>query len=531
MDDQYKVIDIGSAKNGQTKCPKCGSTDISQNKNTGKLRCNFCRHEFEPEILEDTHIISELEGTSIYKGASNILSDNNIVTIKCESCGADVVIDTSTTTQARCHWCRNTLSLNDQVPNGAVPDVILPFYLEKEDAAHYINEFVGKRKFFAHPKFRREFSTENICGVYFPYMIIDINGHMKLYGEGEITTRTYKEGSGDKEHTVYDADVYSIKREFNISIDDLCIESSASRLDVNNKEKTNNIINAIMPFDTENCIQYDSNYLRGYTSEKRDTDISDLKHISETQGSDISKHAAIKTIKKYDRGVRWDYVDFESKGDLWKSAYLPVWLYSYLEEKKNGNILHYVAVNARTAETVGSIPLNKPKLFIISALIELIGFFMLFFKFPNWEGGFRFDFNSVKGPQLIVLSLGFLFYFIINMRYRNSNARHTYEKETSYEMSDLRGSDKLINSITGTSSSWIDGENSRSISSGKNMSKFDALVDGFTNKDNIKINGVPLDEVKEQFSEFKEQFSGLFNQIGENKSDDYDEDSEDSEDW
>lgn len=64
------------------------------------------------------------------------------------------------------------------------------------------------------------------------------------------------------------------------------------------------------------------------------------------------------------------------------------------------------------------------------------------------------------------------------------------------------------------------------------MSKFDALVDGFTNKDNIKINGVPLDEVKEQFSEFREQFSGLFNQIGENKSDDdYDEDSEDSEDW
>ena len=117
------------------------------------------------------------------------------------------------------------------------------------------------------------------------------------------------------------------------------------------------------------------------------------------------------------------------------------------------------------------------------------------------------------------------------MRYRNSNARHTYEKETLYEMSDLRGSDKLINSITGTSSSWIDGEDSRSISSGENMSKFDALVDGFTNKDNIKINGVPLDEVKEQFNGIKEQFSELFNQIGENKSDDnYDED-EDSEDW
>ena len=37
------------AKDGQTKCPKCGATDISLNVKNGKLRCNFCRHEFEPE--------------------------------------------------------------------------------------------------------------------------------------------------------------------------------------------------------------------------------------------------------------------------------------------------------------------------------------------------------------------------------------------------------------------------------------------------------------------------------------------------
>lgn len=34
---------------GQNKCPKCGATDISTNTRNGKLRCNFCRYEFEPE--------------------------------------------------------------------------------------------------------------------------------------------------------------------------------------------------------------------------------------------------------------------------------------------------------------------------------------------------------------------------------------------------------------------------------------------------------------------------------------------------
>ena len=47
--DEPRIIqtDVG-AKDGQNKCPQCGATDISVNAKTGKLRCNFCRHEFEP---------------------------------------------------------------------------------------------------------------------------------------------------------------------------------------------------------------------------------------------------------------------------------------------------------------------------------------------------------------------------------------------------------------------------------------------------------------------------------------------------
>ncbi len=106
-------------------------------------------------------------------GTQDIREDaENIVTLKCTSCGAEVVIDTSEVTQARCHWCRNTLSINQKVPNGAVPDVVLPFKLSKADAKALIEDFVGRRKFYAHPKFRKEFTTDNIMGVYFPYMVV-----------------------------------------------------------------------------------------------------------------------------------------------------------------------------------------------------------------------------------------------------------------------------------------------------------------------------------------------------------------------
>ncbi len=181
------------AKDGQNKCPKCGSTDISLNTKTGKLRCNFCRHEFEPEKAEfGEKDLSQLEGEKMGSGAQDIIADtNDMVTFKCSSCGAEVIVDTSQATQARCHWCRNTLSVNQQIPNGAVPDVVLPFKIPKKEAQESINQFVGKRKFFANPNFRKEFTSDNIMGVYLPYMIVDANAHANLKGQGEHQTRKY----------------------------------------------------------------------------------------------------------------------------------------------------------------------------------------------------------------------------------------------------------------------------------------------------------------------------------------------------
>ena len=322
------------AKDGQNKCPKCGATDISLNTKNGKLRCNFCRHEFEPQKVQGMETnINNLQGEIFGSGTQDISNDaGNIITLKCSSCGAEVVIDTSESTQARCHWCRNTLSINQQIPNGAVPDVVLPFKLTKAEAREQIETFVGKRKFFAHPTFRQEFTTENIMGVYFPYMIVDINSHARLTGQGEHKVRSYTRKVGDHNETYYDADLYNVEREFDLTINGLTVESSADKLDTNSKNKTTNIINSIMPFDTENCVKWNSNYLKGYSSEKRDVNVDQLRPLVEEQAKDISRFAANDSLEYYDRGVRWDNEQLDIKGQQWQSSYLPVWLYSYLQK-------------------------------------------------------------------------------------------------------------------------------------------------------------------------------------------------------
>lgn len=442
--------DEGS-NNGQNKCPKCGSTDISVNSINGHLRCNFCRYEFELEkITGMQEDISKLTGQVMTSGTQDIVADaNDIVTLKCSSCGAEVVIDTASAVQARCHWCRNTLSINEQIPNGSIPDVVLPFAVSKEDAKSQIEKFVGKRKFFAHPKFTKEFTTENIMGVYFPYMVIDVNAHSTLIGQGEHKVRQYTRKEGDKNVTYYDAELYNVERDFDIAIEGLTVESSIDKLDKQAKDKTTNVINAIMPFDIENCVKYNATYLKGYTSEKRDTNVEQLKPLAESQAKDIAKFAANDTLKDYDRGVAWSTEQITIKGEQWKAAYFPVWLYSYQQEKGDKKILHYVAVNARTKETMGSVPIYMPKLIGISAIVEIFGILAMLYVDSDYSWLFLF--------------VGLIYFLIMFNKYRNKDARHKYESETKKEMSNVKAKDALVEIRKGLTNSRIKGANNTTI--------------------------------------------------------------------
>jgi len=473
------------AKDGQNKCPKCGGTDISININNGHLRCNFCRNEFEPEkVIGLETDISQLKGQVMGSGATDIVADtNDVLTFKCSSCGAEVVIDTSCAAQARCHWCRNTLSVNQQIPNGSIPDVVLPFTVSKEIARAEIEKFVGKRKFYANPKFKNEFTTENIMGVYFPYMVVDVNSHVNLSGEGEHLVRRYTRGSGDNQKTYYDADLYQVEREFDLVIEGLTVESSLDKLNNSAADKTNNVINAIMPFDIENCVKWNANYLKGYTSEKRDTNVDQLRNLVDTQSKDIARFAANETLKHYDRGVVWASEQFDIKGQQWKAAYLPVWLYSYQEVKGDKKLLHYVAVNARTRETMGSVPIHMPKLLLVSFLVEILGVIAMLF--------IDFDYNWA------FLFAGFIYYFIMFAKYRNSGARHKHETETKKKMANLRNVDKFIKAKKGLTNSRMTGANNLRVNG---QSTGNGFLNSLTNQNlintDIKQNHINNSEKK-----------------------------------
>jgi DNA-directed RNA polymerase subunit RPC12/RpoP len=356
-------------KDGLNRCPKCGSTDVRLKLGTDVLVCQFCRNEWHGALVEQEFGLGEgldqLRGTIIASGARDIEAGTaSLMSFKCTGCGAEVTINTETTMTARCHWCRHVFGVNEQVANGAVPDAVLPFRITRDDAVSRIRQFVDKRRLFALKAFKDQFTPENVVGVYMPYMIVDSNVSASVSGKGEIKTRQYTRGDGDRKKTYYDADVYQVDRAVDYTVDDLPLESSVERGNLDTKANTNNIINAILPFDTKNALKWNASYLLGFTSEKRNLDVEKMKPRLEDQLLSIARAQVEGSVRRYDRGVRWEQERVDLHGSRWVSMYLPVWLYSYHQPGRNGGMLHYIAVNGRTGETMGSVPVQQWKLLL-----------------------------------------------------------------------------------------------------------------------------------------------------------------------
>ena len=464
---------VAKSKDGLHRCPHCGSSDVSLDTKEGKLKCNYCKTLFEAKSDNALGGVEGMKGETRGEGAEDIIPGEDIVkTFRCPSCGAEVVINTEESTSASCHWCKHVFSVNEKISNGAVPDLVLPFKITKEEAEKKIKACFKENEISVDADFASQFNASDTRGVYFPYLIVDVNGHLTMRGQGEIS-------NGGKS---YDgAEIYDLTREFDILVDDLTVESSAKRLNQDTCINSNNIINAILPYDTENAVAWDANYLRGFASEKRNTNVDNLKEIVALQTGDIARNRAkTETAAQYDRGIRWDKEHLGIKGTKWKAAYLPVWLYSYKRPAETSDErIYYIALNGRTGEIAACLPdkklikktegkkVRKPSRVILTVVLATViafftmvisGLFVLavlamiwgLYIMPIWA--IVYYANSKKRLQLTggAQQGGLLI---------NQNGRHHHETETVAEIKNLEKTDTYVRSVEYTYGATIVGKN------------------------------------------------------------------------
>ena len=463
---------VEKSKDGLHRCPHCGSSDVSLDTKKGELKCNYCRTIFEAKSDNELGGVEGMKGETRGEGAADIIPGEDIVkTFRCPSCGAEVVINTEEATNASCHWCKHIFTIREKISNGAVPDLVLPFKISKEDAAKKAKECLESNKLAILPEFVEDFDKTTIRGVYFPYLIVDVNGHLEMRGQGEKWLKTHGGLSGQIE-------TYDISREFDILVDDLTVESSAKRLNQDTCINSNNIINAILPYDTENAVAWDANYLRGFVSEKRNVNVDNLKEVVALQTGDIARNRAkYETASEYDRGIRWDREHLGIKGTKWKAAYLPVWLFSYKKAEETGDKrIYYIAINGRTGEIAACLPEKKAakavkkltnvgrviwSVVIVSILVTIIAaickygelfalmIFWSVYIMPIWAVIYSSNKKS-QGLADEVEQAGILV---------NQNTRHHHETETVAEVKNLKKTDKYVRTNSRSYYKQIPGKN------------------------------------------------------------------------
>lgn len=426
------------------RCENCGGSDFGFDETVGKLKCRKCRMHIELQKTNDFEDLSKLHGVVISKKSGDLIPNNEAVTLHCSSCGAEVMVAANEDGLIKCPWCRHELSVDDSVSNSATPDLILPFRIKKSDAYEKIKQYIKKKKIFADGEIIRTFKEENVRAIYLPYLIVDANMHVSADGKGRKVVATNLDTSDAT--VLYDVDVYELEREIDLYINDLPLIASAKYDDSTTTAATNNIISSILPFDTENAVDWDARLLKGFSAEKRNVGAESMRSNAKKQLMEIAKQQLRNSANEYDKDL-WSNCKIEQRGIHWKTIYLPVWLYGYYVKKDKNKILRYIAVNARSGKTIGNIFESKKKEWglAIGVPLALMALIVVLFLLPDldsdWAGG-------LIGALIVVILVWWalvLFWMDrVSEKYTQKQSVYDYVSKTDVSLNKRKSTDDYI---------------------------------------------------------------------------------------
>ncbi len=329
---------------------------------------------------------------------------NEMIAVKCTNCSSNIVLNSTSINDIRCHWCGKELTIENKIDNAPIPTYILPFKKSKEEVLTEFNNLLNKRKFFVSPIFNNQVNEQSLRKVYLPYILVNLKAHTKFEAEAELTAKKNIVSFGDgKTATKYDVDLYQVVREYDLSLEKMPIEITMDNIAVNKLDKITQLISNTGSYNIDEAIPFSFDLLKDATAERRNVNVPKLQELTEAWTKDINKEKLIETNKQYDRGSKWIKNELTITKQQWQVVYLPVYIYNYYQ---NANInTFYLVVNGTTNEMVGYIPVNSNKIMLLSSLIAIVGIVLMILV------------NSVLGVMFLVAAA--VFFLVTRKIYSN----------------------------------------------------------------------------------------------------------------
>ncbi len=323
---------------------------MSFNPNDQKLSCEHCGAQSDIESF----MVCEQDLRSAL--SNNVSWEKECVSVfSCDNCGAEVVLEKKETATF-CPFCGASHVKKIEEFLGLKPNGLIPFAID-DDRALECSKLWAKSRFFAPKKFKKGLKSDNVKGIYIPCFTFD-SETFSSYNAKIGKTRTKTVGSGKNKRTVTYVDWRIVSGTFSHKFDDVLISAG--------KKVSQEKVEKLSPFDTNNSKLYQEEFLLGYGAYNSDVDIADCWSMAKGKIDSLLK-SKILSQYSYDR-IAYFNVTTSHTNVTYKYIMLPVYVGNFNYKSK----LYNFYVNGSTGKTFGKYPKSIAKILSVALLIGLL---------------------------------------------------------------------------------------------------------------------------------------------------------------
>ncbi len=354
------MSDVPNPENANTKqenterflCPSCGGNMVFEPEKQ-KLVCLYCSNENEVKV-EKTNIKEH----DFYSAENNSNRDwgNEKRIIKCESCGAQTVLDEKSTAQF-CAFCGSSHIIKTDDTAGIAPESLIPFKISKDKVRELFSSWI-KKLFFAPRALKSSHNMEKMNGVYIPFWTYDCDTFSDYTAERGtyyyVTETEWVEENGQRKQVtkqVRKTRWSFVNGNYSKIFDDILINAS--------EQANRNLISKLEPFNLTELTLYKPEYLSGFLAERYSVDLKSGWNLAEEKVKNdlrvqIRHQIGGDEVRSLNFSTSYNNVKF-------KHILLPIWISAYTYKDK----VYRFMVNGQTGEVDGESPVSIIKIILL----------------------------------------------------------------------------------------------------------------------------------------------------------------------
>lgn len=350
------------------KCPNC-TAELNYDVKKSKVTCKYCGSTFDPKTAkievkkaEETEIKKEEKVEKENKTDEKKTDEKNEIvgtyegkSYSCSQCGA-TLLTFDETAITFCSYCGSQAMIESKMIKRNNPKYIIPFKKTKEECIDNYRKKL-KKSLFAPNYMKDDAVVSKFRGIYIPYCVYKASYH----GPKSSTGSVYKYSRGDYKYY----DDYQISGYVDSDIDGITFDMVSNLYDE---------FSHAIPHNYKEAELFNPNYLAGFYADCADVENT----IYETNAKQFAKNQSTdfllkqKEFRKY--GCSSPIVKYEISEK--NTGMFP--LYFLAIRDKENKYVNYAIVNGQTGKVVADIPIDFKKYILISLLIAIPIFFIIY---------------------------------------------------------------------------------------------------------------------------------------------------------